>query len=372
MDAKPADAEPDDARGEDVRAEDAKHPVLLLVPEARDAEAALAILTDAALPALACSGIDDLVARLDGAQCAILADEALVPEGGPPAALVRWLKGQPPWSDFPLVLLARRGEPPDPAALAALGNVALLERPFHSATLVTAVRFAVRARRRQREAAAYLEERQETAQRQSLLIRELHHRVKNTLATVQALLGASARSATSVETFYGAFSDRIVSLAKTHNLLTEDYWQTASLQEMLRNELGPYDDGGRIALAGPSVELNADLAVPTGMAIHELTTNAAKHGALSRPGGRIAVAWDVVGPETAEGEDHPARRLRLDWTETGGPPTVEPTRRGFGSNLLQRVLTVQCGADIRFEFRPTGLHFHMEAPLVARRLVPSY
>ena len=185
--------------------------------------------------------------------------------------------------------------------------------------------------------------------------------------------GGSARSATSVETFYGAFSDRIVSLAKTHNLLTEDYWQTASLAEILRNELDPYDDasGTRITLEGPMVELNADLAVPTGMAIHELTTNAAKYGALSAPRGRIAVAWSVGLAEQGPGGEG-ERRLHLDWTETGGPPATEPTRRGFGSNLLQRVLTVQCGALIQFDFRPSGLHFHMEAPLVARRLVPSY
>ena len=346
------------------------HPALIL---AGDAEATAATLAGAGIVTRICRDAAELLAGLDGAQCAIVTEEALA-DPADRAPLAERLARQPPWSDFPILLLTRRGAPPDLVLSERLGNVTLLERPFHPATLAAAVRFAARARRRQREAEAYLEERRETAQRQSLLIRELHHRVKNTLATVQALLGASARSATSVETFYGAFSDRIVSLAKTHNLLTEDYWQTASLAEMLKNELEPYDDaaGGRIALDGPMVELNADLAVPTGMAIHELTTNAAKHGALSAPRGRIAVAWSVSqGAERGPGEA-PDRRLHLDWTESGGPPAAEPTRRGFGSNLLQRVLTVQCGADIRFDFRPSGLHFHMEAPLVGRRLVPSY
>ncbi|MBL7405587.1 sensor histidine kinase, partial [Escherichia coli] len=122
------------------------------------------------------------------------------------------------------------------------------------------------AKRRQLEARAYLEERERTTERQALLIRELHHRVKNTLATVQALLGASARSATSVDAFYASFSARVISLAKTHNLLTEDYWQQAPLRDMLMNELGPYNDveGARIQLDGPAIDLMGDLAVPTG------------------------------------------------------------------------------------------------------------
>lgn len=230
-----------------------------------------------------------------------------------------------------------------------------------------AARFADRARRRQHEARAHLEERERTAERQALLIRELHHRVKNTLATVQGLLGASARAATSVDAFYNAFSARIISLAKTHNLLTEDYWQQASLREMLVNELGPYDDdaGSRIRLDGPSVELIGDLAVPTGMAIHELTTNAAKHGALSLPGGCVAVGWEVRGTRTG-------RELLLDWRESGGPPVAEPTRKGFGSTLLQRVLKVQCGAEIAFAYEPAGLHFRMAVPLPDQRTVPAY
>ena len=155
----------------------------------------------------------------------------------------------------------------------------------------------LRARQRQREVESHLKERQRAHERQALLIRELHHRVKNTLATVQGLLGATARSTHSVDEFYRSFADRIVSLANTHNLLTEDYWQTAPLIEMFRNELAHYDDGAqrRISLDGPPVELSADLAVPIGMAVHELTTNAAKHGALSVPGGQIAVAVEDPG-----------------------------------------------------------------------------
>ena len=184
---------------------------------------------------------------------------------------------------------------------------------------------------------------------------------------MQGLLGATARSTKDVDTFYQSFSDRIVSLGKTHNLLTEDYWQTAPLRDLLQNELGHYNDGtaNRITLEGPPVELAADLAVPTGMAIHELTTNATKYGALSLPSGRVTVSWSV---DQRDAE----RVLELRWTESGGPLVKAPERKGFGSTLLQRVLAQQCNADVDITYEAEGLHFRMVAPLPGDRLVPAY
>ena len=200
-------------------------------------------------------------------------------------------------------------------------------------------------------------ERKRAEERQHLLIRELHHRVKNTLATVQAIVGSTARTASGIEEFYESFVGRIVSLAQTHNLLTEDYWQKASLAELLRNELGPYDDGkARVTLRGPPVELTSEAAVPIGMAIHELTTNAVKHGALSTPGGSVEVVWQVL-------EEEEVSRLVFAWTERGGPPVRVPTRQGFGSRLLQRVLATQLQADVQMDFDPEGIRFAMSVPL---------
>jgi two-component sensor histidine kinase len=191
--------------------------------------------------------------------------------------------------------------------------------------------------------------------------------VKNTLATVQALLGATARSSTSIEEFYHSFAARVVALGRTHTLLTEDYWQAASVREMLTTELGPYATGAesRVVLNGPDVQLYGDLAVPLGMAIHELATNAAKHGSLSLPEGRVHVTWDVLDREGAQ-------TLVLDWAEMDGPTVERPRRRGFGTTLIQRVLTTQCNADIQYEFDPAGVRFHLEAPLLEDRLVPDY
>ena len=203
-------------------------------------------------------------------------------------------------------------------------------------------------------------------ERQSLLIRELHHRVKNTLATVQAIVGSTARTASSIESFYEAFVGRIMSLAHTHAVLTEDTWQTASLRTLLVNELKPYAEGtmegaadGRVSLDGPPVDLASEIAVPIGMAIHELTTNAAKYGALSTRGGRVAVAWSLL-------PGGPAGTLRFEWRESGGPPVEPPRRQGFGSRLLQRVLTTQVQAEVTTDYAPEGFRLTMLAPLPQR------
>ncbi|WP_210485594.1 PAS domain-containing protein [Microvirga antarctica] len=203
-------------------------------------------------------------------------------------------------------------------------------------------------------------------QRQHLLIRELHHRVKNTLATVQAIVGSTARSTSSIDEFYQSFVGRIVSLARTHNLLTEDYWQKASLGDLIRTELGPYDDAGRkrVFISGPPVELPSEAAVPVGMAIHELTTNAAKHGALSSFGGNVDVRWRVDDKESGP-------VLHFDWTERDGPTVSAPSRQGFGSRLLNRVLTTQLGADVKIDFREDGLRFAMTMPIPAVPPLPD-
>jgi two-component sensor histidine kinase len=339
--------------------------VLILAPSGRDGPIASAILHEVGVKSRICANSEEFTAGLEQASCAVVAEEGV--PASQRAALSSWVAQQPHWSDFPFILLTSRGAPPDEHLLGLLGNVTVLERPFYPAVLTNAVRFALRARARQREGEAHLHERQSANERQTLLIRELHHRVRNTLATVQGLLGATARSTYSVDELCQSFSSRILSLANTHNLLTDDYWQTASLREILRAELSPYENGtdGRLVLSGPTVALAADLAVPTGMAIHELTTNAARYGALSVPEGRIEVTWDVTTSDDA-------RILHLQWVERAGPKVEAPQRKGFGSILLQRVLAAQCNATIRSEFAPEGLRFCMESPLLKDRLVPKY
>ncbi|TDR87296.1 sensor histidine kinase [Enterovirga rhinocerotis] len=192
-------------------------------------------------------------------------------------------------------------------------------------------------------------ERKAAEDRQHFLMRELHHRVKNTLSTVQAIVGATARGATSIDQFYRDFTGRVISLANTHTVLTEELWQRASLHELLAKELDLYDHGNeRVRVNGPPLELPSGFAVPLGMAFHELATNAAKYGALANGAGTVSIDW------TVDETDRPPR-VRVAWTEQDGPPVSPPTRQGFGTRLLERVLTAQMHAEVGIDYDPAGL-----------------
>ncbi len=201
-------------------------------------------------------------------------------------------------------------------------------------------------------------ERKRAEERQHLLTRELHHRIKNTLATIQAIAGSTARSVSSIEEFSTRFADRLISMGRTHTLVTENAWKGASLRDLLRLELDPYDDGskGRIRMVGPEVYLSADTALALGLGFHELTTNAAKHGALSISGGQVEITWTTHLQGSVE-------NLRLTWVERSGPPVSLPSRRGFGSQLLQRVLGTQVDGSVDVVYDPAGLQVQIDLPL---------
>ncbi len=190
-------------------------------------------------------------------------------------------------------------------------------------------------------------------QRQRLLLDELNHRVKNTLATVQAIAQQTLRGATTPQTFAAAFEARLLALSQTHNALTDSQWAGAGLQQILGQELGPYGPE-RIRMNGPDVHLPARLALSLGMVFHELATNAAKYGALSVAGGRLLLEWSMAD----EGET-----LRFEWRETGGPPARRPDRRGFGSRLIERSITGELRGTITADYGETGLTVRFETPL---------
>jgi len=198
----------------------------------------------------------------------------------------------------------------------------------------------------------------QTEQRQMLLIRELHHRVRNTLATVQGVMNSTARTAQTIEEYQDAFAGRIASLARTHAILTEEIQQFVSFDHLLTQELGPYSGTPEfsIVLDGPAVELPSQIAVPLGMTIHELTTNAVKYGSLGKEGGIIEINWAIVAKDGR-------RALSCEWRERDGPLVTPPARQGFGSILLHRVLSQQIGAAIQVEFPPEGFHLRMVVPI---------
>lgn len=203
--------------------------------------------------------------------------------------------------------------------------------------------------------------RKELEERQTLLIHELHHRIKNTLATIQAIAHSSMRSATSMDDFRRSFGDRLLSLARSHTLLTDNAWAGADLRELIALEVQPYDDRDRITLEGPVVALPPELAVPLGMGVHELATNAAKHGALSSAAGRLSVIWRVLHCEAG-------CKLVIEWRERGGPLVSPASHEGFGSRLLDRVLGPQINGAIRIDSDPEGITAVIEAPLAEARL----
>jgi two-component sensor histidine kinase len=193
---------------------------------------------------------------------------------------------------------------------------------------------------------------------QELLVSELNHRVKNSLATVQALAHQTFRNSTDAKSSLRDFDQRLSTMAQTYTLLGEENWQGASLGQIVAAVLKPYLSSGesRVLMSGPEIGLGPRTALLISMALHELATNAAKYGALSRSGGRIDIVWDMV-------ERAGERQVRLTWRETGGPTVAPPTRRGFGSALIERGFAAQVGGQARIAFDPAGVTCILECPI---------
>jgi two-component sensor histidine kinase/PAS domain-containing protein len=207
-------------------------------------------------------------------------------------------------------------------------------------------------------------ERRRADERQRLLINELNHRVKNTLATVQSIASQSLRGASDVDAFRHSFEARLLALSKTHDLLTARSWEAASLHDILLMEVSPHaggreGGGSRFRLVSDrDVQLSAKAAVALGMAFHELATNALKYGSLSTPTGLVEVRTQVAG---APGD----QALTIEWIESGGPPVAPPTRRGFGGRVLKQGLAGELAGDVQLDYRPEGLSCRIRIPMHA-------
>lgn len=197
------------------------------------------------------------------------------------------------------------------------------------------------------------------------MLRELSHRVKNALATVQAVATQTLRTAKTPEAFAASFSARLMALAKTHDLLTQGEWQGASLRDVATVELTPYQDESntRWHCNGPVIQLEAKTALALGMAFHELATNAAKHGALSVPSGRVDITW-----ERQVNEGGP--RLRLVWAEHGGPSVHLSSHKGFGARLIGDGLAYELDGKVSLEFETTGVRCMIDIPLSGQEAAP--
>ncbi len=196
------------------------------------------------------------------------------------------------------------------------------------------------------------------ADHQQLLINELNHRVKNTLATVQSMAAQTVRSGADPQRAQEAFTSRLMALSSAHNVLTEQRWAGAELHEVVEGAARTFSDlpDHRFVTRGPPVWLPPKAALALSMALHELGTNASKYGSLSTPEGSVLLEWSA--PRAGHG-----RRLELAWREQDGPPVSPPDRKGFGSRLLERGLAAELGGAVTLEFRPEGLVCRIEADL---------
>ena len=172
-------------------------------------------------------------------------------------------------------------------------------------------------------------ERRQADEVRSLLVAELNHRVKNTLAVVQSIAAQTARSSTSPEKFVSRFNSRLQSLANAHNILSEVAWSGAPIVELINSQVSMTGaDADRITLHGEPVDLPPQTALQLALILHELSANAMQHGALSAPAGRVAIDWSF--------KDGQPRVIELTWHETGGPAVAPPVCRGFGLTLIER------------------------------------
>ena len=197
-------------------------------------------------------------------------------------------------------------------------------------------------------------ERKRAEATRELLINELNHRVKNTLTAVQSLAMQSFKPPFSLEAGRRAFNDRLMALSRAHNVLTRQNWDSADLGEIAAESVRPFDqvEDGRVRVEGPEVKLTPKAALALSMVVHELATNAIKHGALSVESGRVDFTWTV-----ADG------RLTLVWRESGGPPAAPGGRRGFGTTLIERSLDGELGGSAEMEFSPAGLACTLTMPI---------
>ena len=187
------------------------------------------------------------------------------------------------------------------------------------------------------------------------LTRELNHRVKNTLANVLSIVSLTRRRAMDLDEFAEGLDGRIRALSATHDLLTQSDWGTTPIRSVVEVELAPYarDEDHQLDLVGPHTELAPNDALSLGLAVHELATNAAKYGSLSVPGGKVTVRWSQVNDTLA----------KIEWIESDGPPVSQPERRGFGTDLIEKIVAHELRHPVELDFRPEGVRCSLLVPI---------
>jgi len=236
--------------------------------------------------------------------------------------------------------------------LSGLSLATLIFGVLVAALLMLLVRMLTQQAQEDEASLAWFEEQ---ASIRNSLTRELNHRVKNTLANVLSIIALTRRRAEKVEDFADSLDGRIRALSATHDLLTQSDWGSTPVRAVMEAELLPYAHGSdhKVAMTGPEVELAPNDALSLGLAIHELATNAAKYGALSQAGGMVTIDWTMVEPTL----------VRVEWLERGGPPVSPERKRGFGTDLIERIVAHELRHPVELEFDPEGVRCVLMIPV---------
>lgn len=240
-----------------------------------------------------------------------------------------------------------------PSTLSALSLLTMLFGMLVASLLLVLARLVTRQAAEDHQALLWLEEQ---ASIRNSLTRELNHRVKNTLANVLSIISLTRRRASDLDSFANGLEGRIRALSATHDLLTQSEWGSTPIKAVVQAELAPYANDSEHALdiSGPAVELAPNDALSLGLAVHELATNAAKYGALSVPGGQVAVTWHLITQDLA----------RVEWAERGGPVVPQSQRkRGFGTELIEKIVAHELRNPVDLRFEPEGVRCSLILPV---------
>jgi two-component sensor histidine kinase len=327
--------------------------VLILAPYRRDAEYLVRLLTEHEISVAPCTAVDLAAHLAMSPGVLVTTHEALTP--ALIAMIAEHLRGQAPWSEMPIVVLLDRASPNARirTALEAAwprSRQLFYQRPLTPVELVSGVQSALLARLRQRDVRDHID-------REVELRRELNHRVKNILASVSSIFEMTRRGADDVDALAEDFGGRLHALSDVHSAVFQAEGESISIADVAALTFDPYRQMGvsRIEAQGPKVILTRAAGTTLALCLHELTTNAIKYGALSRPEGLVTFQWQIRADLRPD--------LAMEWQELGGPPVVAPSRAGYGTRYLRSALTGLFGGKPDIDFAPGGLRCAVQGPL---------
>ena len=330
--------------------------VLILAPYARDGHSIAGVLQGQGLRTEIVSSLAQLSAALgDAVGAVILSEEALSQPDW--SSLTDAVAAQPSWSAYPFILLiSQRRVPTRPEQLFAafpseITNLIVLERPMGASTLLSAVRWALNGRRRQFVTRDHLDELERNTAQQRLLTRELAHRVKNTMAVLQSIVTQTLRPFPNTTVAKDLIVERFGALSRAHDLLLGSGFTSADFRELAERTFSIHK--ARFNLNGPTIHLSPQASLSFALVFHELATNSIKYGALQDGRGAVHLEWSVT-PDTPS-------RLRLSWSEEGGPPVSPPQSQGFGTRLIRS--TLDGLGDVTMTYPPSGFQLDFEGEL---------